>query len=59
VMIKFIGHYETHVDMFLHYVTPLEFFLKDNPFLSLDLCEWVLFCVMRILFEVLIYLDFK
>jgi hypothetical protein len=22
VMIKFIGHYETHVDMFCHYGTP-------------------------------------
>jgi hypothetical protein len=22
VMIKFIGHYETHVDMFFHYGTP-------------------------------------
>ena len=31
VMIKFIGHYETHVDMFCHYVTPLDFALKDNP----------------------------
>jgi hypothetical protein len=27
VMIKFIGHYETHVDMFFHYVTPLDFVL--------------------------------
>jgi len=25
VMIKFIGHYETHVDMFFHYVPPLSF----------------------------------
>jgi hypothetical protein len=32
VMIKFIGHYETHVDMFCHYVTPLDFVLKGNPF---------------------------
>jgi hypothetical protein len=23
VMIKFIGHYETHVDMFCHYGPPL------------------------------------
>jgi hypothetical protein len=33
VMIKFIGHYETHVDMFCHYGTPLDFVLKGNPLL--------------------------
>jgi hypothetical protein len=31
VMIMFIGLYETHADMFFHYVTPLEFVLKGNP----------------------------
>ena len=43
VMIKFIGHYETHVDMFFHYVTPLDFVLKGNPLLfcfPLVLCDW-------------------
>jgi hypothetical protein len=42
VMIKFIGHYETHVDMFCLYVTPLDFVLKGNPLLfafTLVLCD--------------------
>jgi hypothetical protein len=30
-MIRFIGHYETHVDMFCHCVTSLDFVLKGNP----------------------------
>jgi hypothetical protein len=41
-MIKFIGHYETHVDMFCHDVTPLDFVLKGNPLLfsfTLVLCD--------------------
>jgi len=33
VMMKFIGHYETHVDMFCHYVTLLDFVLNGNPLL--------------------------
>jgi hypothetical protein len=33
VMIKFIGHYETHVDMFCHYGTPLDFILTGTPLL--------------------------
>jgi hypothetical protein len=33
VMIKFIGHYATHVEMFCHYGTPLDFVLKGNPLL--------------------------
>jgi hypothetical protein len=42
VMIKFMGHYETHVDMFFHYVTPLDCVLKGKPFLfafTLVLCD--------------------
>jgi hypothetical protein len=42
VMIKIIGHYETHVDLFAHYVTPLVFVLKGNPLLfafTLVLCD--------------------
>jgi hypothetical protein len=42
MMIKFIGLYETHVDMFCHYVTPLDFVLKGNPLLfsfTLVLCD--------------------
>jgi hypothetical protein len=42
VMIKFIGHYETYVDMFFHYVTLLDFVLKGNPLLfafTLVLCD--------------------
>jgi hypothetical protein len=35
VMIKFIGHYEIHVDMFCHYGTPLDFILPGNPLLFL------------------------
>jgi hypothetical protein len=33
VMIKFIGHYETHVDMFCHYGPPLDFVLTGTPLL--------------------------
>jgi hypothetical protein len=33
IMIKFIGHYETHVDMFFHYGAPLDFVLKGTPLL--------------------------
>jgi hypothetical protein len=33
VMIKFIGHYETHVDMFFHYGPPLDFVLTGTPLL--------------------------
>jgi hypothetical protein len=33
LMIKFIGHYETYVDMFFHYRTALDFVLKSNPLL--------------------------
>jgi hypothetical protein len=33
VMINFIGHYETQVDMFCHYGTPLNFILTCTPLL--------------------------
>jgi hypothetical protein len=33
VMIKFIGHYETHVDMFWHYGPPFDFVLIGTPLL--------------------------
>jgi hypothetical protein len=33
LMIKFIGHYETHVDMFFHYGTTLDFILIVTPLL--------------------------
>ena len=32
-MIKFIGHYETHVDMFFHYGPPIDFVLIGTPLL--------------------------
>jgi hypothetical protein len=41
VMINFIGHYETHVDMFFHYGPPLDFVLKGTP---------LLFYVIEVLF---------
>ena len=41
VMIKFIGHYETHVDMFFHYGSPLDFVLKGIA---------LLFYVIEVLF---------
>jgi hypothetical protein len=60
VMINLIGHYETHVDMFFHYVTPLDFVLKGNPLLfsfTLVLCDGdIVLCdedfiyVIRVLF---------
>ena len=43
VMIKFIGHYETHVDMFFHYGSPLDFVLKGLFVVLLSLlvlCDW-------------------
>jgi hypothetical protein len=40
-MLKFIGHYETHVDMFWHYGPPLNFLLKGTP---------LLFYVIEVLF---------
>jgi hypothetical protein len=33
VMLKFIGHYETNVDMFCHYGPPLDFVLISTPLL--------------------------
>jgi hypothetical protein len=33
MMIKFIGHYETHVNMFCHYGPPLDFVLTGTPLL--------------------------
>jgi hypothetical protein len=33
VMMKFIGHYETHVDMFFHYEPLLDFVLTSTPLL--------------------------
>jgi hypothetical protein len=42
MIIKFIGYYETHVDMFCLYVTLLDFVLKGNPLLfafTLVLCD--------------------
>jgi len=43
VMIKFIGHYETQVDMFCHYGPPLDFVLKRLLVVLLSLlvlCDW-------------------
>jgi hypothetical protein len=62
VMIKLIGHYETHVDMFCHYVTPLDFVLKGNPLLfaftlvlcdgDLVLCDGDFIYVIRVLLNI-------
>jgi hypothetical protein len=49
VMIKFIGHYETHVDMFFHYGPPLDFVLKGTPCcfaFPLVLSDWGFIYVM-------------
>jgi hypothetical protein len=53
VMITFIGHYETHVDMFFHYVTPLDFVLKGNHLLfafTLVLCDGDFIYEIKVLF---------
>ena len=53
MMIKFIGHYETQVDMFCHYVSPLDFVLKGNPLLfcfPLVLCDRDFIIRIRVLF---------
>ena len=54
MMIKFIGHYETHVDMFFHYVTPFDFVLKGNPLLfvfTLVLCDGDFIYGIRVLIK--------
>jgi hypothetical protein len=63
VMIKFIGHYETQVDMSFHYVTPLDFVLMVTPCcfaFTLVLCDGDFIYGIRVfiyVIGVLIYID--